>query len=169
MASGGRGPLAAPTGDMPFIPHILPGRAPFHTQDLDIPHTHTHDRPAKVAERVKALMGVEDGRQAMLAFPDGTTFRNVTRFLEEDLPKLPRHEGEAHLVSIQHGDLNAGNILVDDHHNLWIIDFSVRSPCAPHPFPLRTHCAHGTHTAHAHTRHMHTHGAHDSTRDRGMC
>jgi thiamine kinase-like enzyme len=122
-----------------------------------------------VAERVKALMGVEDGRQATLTFPDGTTFRNVTRFLEEDLPKLPRHEGEAHLVSIQHGDLNAGNILVDDHHNLWIIDFSVRSPCAPHSFPL----AHSlrtrhdtTHTRHTHTAHTHTH---DSTRVRGMC
>jgi thiamine kinase-like enzyme len=79
-----------------------------------------------VAERVKALMGVEDGMQETLTFPDGSAYRNVARFLAEDLPKLPRHQGEAHLVSIQHGDLNAGNILVDDHHNLWIIDFSVR-------------------------------------------
>jgi thiamine kinase-like enzyme len=146
----------------------------------------THDRPAKVAERVKALMGVEDGRQATLTFPDGTTFRNVARFLEEDLPKLPRHPGEAHLVSIQHGDLNAGNILVDDHRNLWIIDFSVRSPCAP-SIPAcaliahtthNTHDTHNTHNTHdtrrnthntQHTQHTRHTCTHDSTRDRGMC
>lgn len=59
------------------------------------------DKPDKVAERVRDLMGIEDGKQASLSFSSDSTYRNIALFLEKDLPNIPRHEGETHLVSVQ--------------------------------------------------------------------
>ncbi len=54
------------------------------------------------------------------------SYRNVVKFLEEDLPSIPRRDSESHLVCYQHGDLNMSNILIDDSQNVWLIDFAVR-------------------------------------------
>jgi hypothetical protein len=36
--------------------------------------------------------------------------------------------GDYHYVAYVHGDLNAANILVDAHHNVWVIDFFQAGP-----------------------------------------
>ena len=38
----------------------------------------------------------------------------------------PAHD--YHYVAYVHGDLNAANILVDAHHNVWVIDFFQPDP-----------------------------------------
>ena len=40
--------------------------------------------------------------------------------------RLPAHD--YHYVAYVHGDLNAANILVDAHHNVWVIDFFQAGP-----------------------------------------
>jgi nicotinamidase-related amidase len=64
-----------------------------------------------------------DVGQKMLDFPGGMSLPNVCGFYEHflDHTRLPGHDN--HYVSYVHGDLNAANILVDAHHNVWVIDF----------------------------------------------
>jgi len=53
---------------------------------------------------------------------------NVSGFYEDFLAhhRLPAHD--YHYVAYVHGDLNAANILVDAHHNVWVIDFFHAGP-----------------------------------------
>ena len=64
-----------------------------------------------------------DVGQKVLDFPGGMSLPNVCGFYEHflDHTRLPGHDN--HYVSYVHGDLNAANILVDAHHNVWVIDF----------------------------------------------
>jgi hypothetical protein len=55
--------------------------------------------------------------------PTGLTLPNVCGFYEDFLGHHPRLAHDYHYVSYVHGDLNAANILVDAHHNVWVIDF----------------------------------------------
>ncbi len=66
--------------------------------------------------------------QRMLDFPGGLSLPNVCAFYEDFLIRhqLPAHD--YHYVSYVHGDLNAANILVDAHHNVWVIDFFHAGP-----------------------------------------
>eukprot|EP01087_Luapelamoeba_hula_P018930 TRINITY_DN6185_c0_g1_i1.p1 TRINITY_DN6185_c0_g1~~TRINITY_DN6185_c0_g1_i1.p1 ORF type:complete len:939 (-),score=88.84 TRINITY_DN6185_c0_g1_i1:55-2847(-) len=82
------------------------------------------DTPSKVKERVADIMGVADGSIENILFPGGQVYRNVATFLEHDLPTIPRRATEQNLVAFQHGDLNGGNILIDDNRNVWVIDFA---------------------------------------------
>jgi nicotinamidase-related amidase/aminoglycoside phosphotransferase (APT) family kinase protein len=61
--------------------------------------------------------------RAVLEFPGGLVLPNVCDFYEKFLANhaLPLHD--YHYVSYVHGDLNAANILVDAHQNVWVIDF----------------------------------------------
>src|SRR5262249_56562533 len=48
---------------------------------------------------------------------------NVSGFYGEFLARTPLPKQDYHYVSYVHGDLNAANILVDAHDNVWVIDF----------------------------------------------
>ena len=69
-----------------------------------------------------------DSRRKVLDFPGGIALPNVCEFYEDFLAhhRLPTHNH--HYVSYVHGDLNAANILVDAHHNVWVIDFFHAGP-----------------------------------------
>jgi nicotinamidase-related amidase/aminoglycoside phosphotransferase (APT) family kinase protein len=69
-----------------------------------------------------------DSGQNILDFPGGMSLPNVCDFYEVFLARhrLPAHD--YHYVAYVHGDLNAANILVDAHHNVWLIDFFHAGP-----------------------------------------
>src|SRR5215467_6371297 len=66
--------------------------------------------------------------QRMLDFPGGMSLPNVGQFYDDFLAhhRLPMHD--YHYVAYVHGDLNAANILIDAHHNVWVIDFFQAGP-----------------------------------------
>jgi hypothetical protein len=68
---------------------------------------------------------LEDGNQTELLFPGDLKLPNLVPFLEHGIP-LIKESGNlkrGHYHSLMHGDLNCGNIMLDSHHNIWIIDF----------------------------------------------
>jgi nicotinamidase-related amidase/aminoglycoside phosphotransferase (APT) family kinase protein len=70
-----------------------------------------------------------DSGQKVLEFPGGMSLPNVREFYEDFLVRhrlLPVHD--YHYMAYVHGDLNAANILVDAHHNVWVIDFFNAGP-----------------------------------------
>jgi hypothetical protein len=52
----------------------------------------------------------------------------VCDFYEDFLVHHVERAHDYHYVSYVHGDLNAANILVDAHHNVWVIDFFHAGP-----------------------------------------
>jgi len=66
--------------------------------------------------------------QKMLDFPGGMSLPNVCQFYDDFLAhhRLPMHD--YHYVAYVHGDLNAANILIDAHYNVWVIDFFHAGP-----------------------------------------
>lgn len=84
------------------------------------------DLATKVRASVAALTA--HSQQATLDFPGGLTLPNVCAFYEDFLTdKRPTAAGY-HYLSYVHGDLNAANIVVDGHDNLWVIDFFHAGP-----------------------------------------
>src|SRR6188472_3021584 len=79
------------------------------------------DKAPHVRAAVAAL--VPDATRTMLEFPGGLTLPNVCGFYDEFLARTPLPTQDYHYVSYVHGDLNAANILVDAHDNVWVIDF----------------------------------------------
>jgi len=69
-----------------------------------------------------------DSGQKMLDFPGGVSLPNVCDFYEDFLAHHPLPAHDYHYVAYVHGDLNAANILVDPHHNVWVIDFFHAAP-----------------------------------------
>jgi protein-tyrosine phosphatase/nicotinamidase-related amidase/aminoglycoside phosphotransferase (APT) family kinase protein len=69
-----------------------------------------------------------DSGRKMLDFPGGMSLPNVCGFYEDFLARHPLPAYDYHYVAYVHGDLNAANILVDAHHNVWIIDFFHAGP-----------------------------------------
>jgi aminoglycoside phosphotransferase (APT) family kinase protein len=69
-----------------------------------------------------------DSRQKVLEFPGGMSLPNVCGFYEDFLARHRLPVGDYHYVAYVHGDLNAANILVDAHHNVWVIDFFHAGP-----------------------------------------
>ena len=79
---------------------------------------------ADKAPRVRAALAlVPDATRTMLEFPGGLELPNVCGFYDEFLTRTPLPTQDYHYVSYVHGDLNAANILVDAHDNVWVIDF----------------------------------------------
>jgi protein-tyrosine phosphatase/nicotinamidase-related amidase/aminoglycoside phosphotransferase (APT) family kinase protein len=66
--------------------------------------------------------------QRMLDFPGGISLPNVCEFYEDFLAHHRLPAQDYHYVAYVHGDLNAANILVDSHHNVWVIDFFHAAP-----------------------------------------
>jgi protein-tyrosine phosphatase/nicotinamidase-related amidase len=79
------------------------------------------DKAPHVRAAVAAL--VPDVTRTMIEFPGGLELPNVSGFYEEFLTSTPLPTQDYHYVSYVHGDLNAANILVDAHDNVWVIDF----------------------------------------------
>jgi protein-tyrosine phosphatase/nicotinamidase-related amidase len=80
---------------------------------------------ATKAPAVRAMVAglVPDATRKTLEFPGGLELPNVSDFYEDFLAHHPLPTQEYHYVSYVHGDLNAANILVDAHENVWVIDF----------------------------------------------
>ena len=80
------------------------------------------------AVRTSVAAVTADSGQKMLDFPGGLSLPNVCEFYEDFLAhhRLPAHD--YHYVAYVHGDLNAANILVNAHHNVWVIDFFHAGP-----------------------------------------
>lgn len=69
-----------------------------------------------------------DSRRKVLDFPGGMSLPNVCEFYEDFLAHHPLPAYDYHYVAYVHGDLNAANILIDAHHNVWVIDFFHAGP-----------------------------------------
>jgi protein-tyrosine phosphatase/nicotinamidase-related amidase/aminoglycoside phosphotransferase (APT) family kinase protein len=69
-----------------------------------------------------------DSGQKVLDFPGGMSLPNVCEFYEDFLAHHRLLAHDYHYVAYVHGDLNAANILVDAHHNVWVIDFFHAGP-----------------------------------------
>ena len=84
------------------------------------------DRGPAVRNSVAAVTA--DYRRKVLDFPGGMSLPNVCEFYEDFLAHHRLPTNNHHYVSYVHGDLNAANILVDAHHNVWVIDFFHAGP-----------------------------------------
>ena len=75
-----------------------------------------------VRRRVEQIVGrpVGSGAIEILA---GEPTPNVCDFYETTLAHLPRRPGDRCYQAYVHGDLNGANIILDDHDNVWLIDF----------------------------------------------
>ncbi len=69
-----------------------------------------------------------DSDRKMLDFPGGMSLPNVCEFYEDFLAHHALPAYDYHYMAYVHGDLNAANILVDAHHNVWVIDFFHAGP-----------------------------------------
>jgi nicotinamidase-related amidase/aminoglycoside phosphotransferase (APT) family kinase protein len=69
-----------------------------------------------------------DSGRTVLDFPGGMSLPNVCGFYEDFLVHHPLSAHDYHYVAYVHGDLNAANILVDTHRNVWVIDFFHAGP-----------------------------------------
>lgn len=80
-----------------------------------------HPRYAGGIENQVRALGVTNPEQAWIR---GTqTFLPIVPFYRDTLPRhLGRHVESVPMARV-HGDLNGANILVDDHQNVWLIDF----------------------------------------------
>ena len=74
-----------------------------------------------------AALTADFGRK-VLEFPGELVLPNVCEFYQEFLAHHPLPAYDYHHVSDVHGDLTAANILVDAHHNVWVIDFFHAGP-----------------------------------------
>jgi hypothetical protein len=79
-----------------------------------------------VRASVAALRADHD--RPVLEFPGGMALPNVCAFYEDFLVRHSLPTYDYHYVSYVHGDLNAANILVDAHDNVWVIDFFHTAP-----------------------------------------
>ena len=84
------------------------------------------ERGPAVRKSVAAV--TRDSRRKVLDFPGGMSLPNVCEFYEDFLAQHRRPAQDYHYVAYVHGDLNAANILVDAHHNVWVIDFFQAGP-----------------------------------------
>jgi protein-tyrosine phosphatase/nicotinamidase-related amidase len=75
-----------------------------------------------VRSKVEALLGGPQRDRSITLLP-GLEVVNVCDFYEDTLAHLPRRPGDQCYQAYVHGDLNGANIILDDHRNVWLIDF----------------------------------------------
>ncbi|MHA1733483.1 MAG: phosphatase domain-containing putative toxin [Promethearchaeota archaeon] len=79
-------------------------------------------------ENVGTVLGHPVGDDDTLRLPNGQEFPNPYRFYRDELPELlPLAVGSSYF-SFVHGDLNGANIIIDEHDNVWLIDFFHTAP-----------------------------------------
>ncbi|MBI1870282.1 MAG: isochorismatase family protein [Chlamydiae bacterium] len=80
------------------------------------------DLGSRIRKRVEAVLGFEV-KGEVIDFFHGSKIANICLFYEKEIPLcLPLCEGSTYMAYV-HGDLNGANIIVDDHENVWLIDF----------------------------------------------
>jgi protein-tyrosine phosphatase/nicotinamidase-related amidase/aminoglycoside phosphotransferase (APT) family kinase protein len=100
--------------------------ARFERMPLFEHYQFSRERGPAVRKSVAAV--TPDSRRKVLGFPGGMSLPNVCEFYEDFLAHHRRPAQDYHYVAYVHGDLNAANVLVDAHHNVWVIDFFQAGP-----------------------------------------
>ena len=70
-----------------------------------------------------AGVGGEAARGETVQVLPGVEAPSICTFYDETLHEIPRRPADQVYQSWMHGDLNGANILLDDHSNVWLIDF----------------------------------------------
>ena len=96
--------------------------AELETCDL-LEHYGFDDRWApEVRRNVEDILGEPASGRIIRPIP-GAEVPNICDFYEKTLAHLPRRPAGRCYQSYVHGDLNAANIILDGHRNVWLIDF----------------------------------------------
>ncbi|MFO1525153.1 MAG: dual specificity protein phosphatase family protein [Turneriella sp.] len=84
-----------------------------------------YDFRPKYADSVKKKCGelATLNTQGELQIAPGLCVEDVSQFYARDLLKLRESVAVPRYVSWLHGDLNGANIMIDEAHNVWLIDF----------------------------------------------
>lgn len=84
-----------------------------------------YDFKPKYADSVRRKCSELAEKQAdgSLKLSDGLHVEDVTEFYSRDLTTLRETIAVPRYVSWLHGDLNGANIIIDEAHNVWLIDF----------------------------------------------
>lgn len=84
-----------------------------------------YDFKAKYAESVKRKTAelATPAANGKLEIVAGLLVEDVVRFYAEDLLVLRETVAVPRYVSWLHGDLNGANVMIDEAHNVWLIDF----------------------------------------------
>jgi len=78
----------------------------------------------RMRQKVEQVLGTP-ATDPELSLPAGETFPNPATFYSRDLAGLlPRARASVRFADV-HGDLNASNIIIDGHENVWLIDFAL--------------------------------------------
>jgi protein-tyrosine phosphatase/rubrerythrin/nicotinamidase-related amidase len=80
------------------------------------------------AERMKQKIEKVLGKPAddeELRLPSGESFPNLYHFYKRDLEEIFSKARFSNHFSYVHGDLNGANIIIDEHENVWLIDFAL--------------------------------------------
>ncbi len=75
-----------------------------------------------VRKTVEEIIGRPATEREIELIP-GESVPNICDFYESTLRNLPRRPGDRCYQAYVHGDLNGANIILDDHENVWLIDF----------------------------------------------
>ncbi|MBM3418112.1 MAG: isochorismatase family protein, partial [Bacteroidetes bacterium] len=71
---------------------------------------------------LKLGIEIQDGKDLFIG--NGITCPNVHDFYTQNLENLLDHVFSSNFYACVHGDLNGKNITIDEHNNVWLIDFS---------------------------------------------
>lgn len=100
--------------------------AQYERQDLLAYYEFTSEKSTSVRRHMQELVGdqVEASRLRFPDLPQSPQFPNLSFFYEKTLPELQASKPSTGCyMSFVHGDLNGANIMMDDHENVWLIDF----------------------------------------------
>jgi hypothetical protein len=87
-------------------------------------NTFTPERCSKIRDNIMKILGHEP-RGDTISFKGVGDFANPTLFYsEKNINELLKRKVSYVRQALSHGDLNAGNIILDDNLNMWLIDFS---------------------------------------------
>ncbi len=100
--------------------------AKYEKQDLMKYYEFSSEKSASVRRHVEEIIGgkADSSTLRFQDLPNGPEFANLCYFYEKTLPQLQTEQiTHGCYMSFVHGDLNGANILMDDHENIWLIDF----------------------------------------------
>jgi protein-tyrosine phosphatase len=78
----------------------------------------------RMKQKIEKVLGAPaDDEQ--LRLPSGESFANPYHFYKNSLPEIYSRGRFSSYFSYVHGDLNGANIIIDQHENVWLIDFAL--------------------------------------------